>query len=1072
MRLLKRYILLIACLLLAVAVRAQGSARPSFFEVQKSDTTFQVTFRMGSLLTSPRGEGFVDLTADGMVTLAPREGLPALPQESRLVMLPRGSQLTLTEVREEETGSHRVDGWLRPYGGATIKGAAPKAAEMDYKAYGSDLYRAGDPIEVEDLGRMGEKQVFRLTVHPVAYRPADSLILSYSLTATLATKLSTLNSQLSTQKYLIVSRPQFREDLQPFVRWKRQEGYDVVELYADTNKRDIVKAMIAPYFAQDVASWPRYLLLVGDAAQLQSFFGTTYPAGLDGHITDLYYAEFTGDYLPDAIVGRWPVNSAAELAAVVEKTLRYEQGIDLDTNQLKRMLLVAGTESQDPAPTTTNGQVRYVGREAKLVNPALDTLCYYNPASSGQRDAILQDLQQGASLLNYTAHCTVGGWSNPSVSIGAIETLDNPQPLLYVNNCCQSNAFTGTCFGEALLRMPQGGAIGVIGATNSTLWNEDYYWAVGPKYPFSTNPQYDPLRPGAFDRWTGRDAEVQTQGELLMAGNLAVSAFGSPYDQFYWEIYCLFGDPSLRPYIGVPQQAAETVTEALNGATQLSVVGTAGATVTALQVDSLIGVGTLDATGHGTLTLRRALDTLPLIITASGYGLLPQTDTLAVERNILRGVALRDVVVSDSTVTCRVENIGQQRLDSLYVVLGQREEDTLDGGTLIAEQALVVDSLLPQQSVSLTLPVVVTVAGQHGQASLYAQTADTILTALSYALPTPFLRPSYLLLPLMPDGDRVGRLEAQQSYLLESTVEGTCDSMTLTVTALPTADLLIDTSLLSPLSTLHFTTPDTLTHLQLATQLHLGRYSAPSCHYLVAGERMDSFEEGFGSYPWRQGGTQGWVLDSVTRRSGRFSVRSGNIDYRQTSDLLLEVYLPRKDTLTYWLKTSTEAMYDKFQFYVDGDRRGTEAWGESDWTLRSHTIAAGRHTLRWRYVKDESGDDGSDCVWIDDVRLPLALWDSAYGWFGTAEPLVGIDNSPLSTPNSQLTIYPNPTTGTVTVDGSGTLHLYDLYGREVLSTPYSPLTTLHLESLPDGIYLLLLRNAHGITYQRLILQHE
>ena len=35
--------------------------------------------------------------------------------------------------------------------------------------------------------------------------------------------------------FLIVSRPQFREGLQSFVQWKRQEGFDVVELYVDTN---------------------------------------------------------------------------------------------------------------------------------------------------------------------------------------------------------------------------------------------------------------------------------------------------------------------------------------------------------------------------------------------------------------------------------------------------------------------------------------------------------------------------------------------------------------------------------------------------------------------------------------------------------------------------------------------------------------------------------------------------------------------------------------------------------------------------------------------------------------------
>ncbi len=1059
MRLLSRPILLIIGLLFTVVLRAQEQVEPFVFEMPAVQMQVQ----------GP--EGFVAVTADGMVTLAPQEGWPALPQASRLLVLPRGSHVTMTAVKETLMERRGIDGWVQPWGGATVKGVPPDGAAPDHKVYASECYRAGDPLELEEMGVMGDKQVFRLTVHPVAYRPADSLILTYSVSATLTIEVGSRKSEVGgvADRFLIVSRPQFREGLQPFVRWKRQEGYEVVELYADTNRRDSVKALIAPYFAEDAGRWPRYLLLVGDAAQLQAFFGTTYPEGLDGHITDLYYAEHTGDYLPDAMVGRWPVNNTAELTAVVEKTLRYEQGLGLDSNRLKRLLLVAGTENQSPAPTTTNGQVRYVSKEAKLVHPDWDTLCYRNPASSGQRDAILHDLEDGAAVLNYTAHCTVGGWSDPSVSIGAIDTLDNPQPLLYVNNCCRSNAFTGTCFGEALLRMPVGGAIGVIGATNSTLWNEDYYWAVGPKYPFCIDPQYDPQRLGAFDRWTGRDGGVLTQGELLMAGNMAVMAFGSPYDKFYWEIYCLFGDPSLRPYIGVPQPASVATTDIRNGATLLTVSGTAGATVTALQGDSLIGVGRLDAGGRCVLELSRSLDTLPLVLTATGYGLLPAVDTLTVDRNIAVGVALRDVTATDSTVNLRVENIGRQRLDSLYVVLRQRPEDTADAGTLIAVQQTVVDSLLPQQSVNLTLPVVVTAHGRQCQATLSAWEEEaTPLASLFCTLHAPFPRPTYSLLPLQLDSGWVSRIEALHDYLMKGTAAGAFDSLALVVSALPTGDTLICLNYPEvPEYYTLFSTPDTLTHLHLTVEMQWGRQVIRGDHYLVAGERIDSFEEGFESYPWRGGGTQGWVLDSNIRHSGRLSARSGAIDYRQTSDLVLEIYLPRKDTLSYWLKTSTEANYDKFQFYIDNERRGIEAWGESGWTLRKQVVPAGRHTLRWRYVKDEEGEAGSDCVWIDDVRLPLALWDSAYGWFGTAEPL-GIEE--VGGRKSEVRVYPNPTTGQVTVEGMGLLRIYDLYGREVHTTTlHSPLSTLHLEPLPDGIYLLHLNNAYGSSHQRIIL---
>ena len=1068
-----KYIALIACLLLSIGAKAQERGTASFVLNEEADGSYRLAFTLGDVTTRLVDDGYVSIEAAGMANVAPRAGLPALPQMSRLLSLPRGSQVAVGDL---EVSRRTIDnvGIIEPYAGATVKDQPAPSAQLDKEVYAAEAcYTAGAPVEVEDLGVMGDRQLFRITVHPVEYMPVTkglNMLTSISTTLTITSSSLITHHSSPLKHLLIVSRPMFREGLQPFVRWKRQEGYKVTELYVDTNKRDSIKARIAPFFAGEE---PDYLLLVGDAAQIQAFIGTTHPAGMDNHVTDLYYAEHTGDYLPDAVVGRWPVNDTAELGVVVRKTLRYEQGRDLDTARLKRMLLVAGAENQSPAPITTNGQVNYLKREVKTAHPGIDTLCYYNPASSNQRDAILGDLRQGASLLNYTAHCTLAGWSSPSVSFGSIDTLDNPQPLLYVNNCCLSNAFTGTCFGEQLLRKPVGGAIGVIGATNSTLWNEDYYWAVGPKYPFTLEPVFDPDRLGAFDRWIGRVPEVQTQGELMVAGNLSVMAFGSPYDKFYWEIYCLLGDPTLMPYVGVPQSIALQFT---NGAPQdgggsVYLGGTPGVTVTAMQHDTVLGVGVMGADGHLAIELGCSLDTSRLILTASGYGYLPRVDTVAVQPVSGMGVALREVAVSDSAVTCRVENIGTQPLYGLRVVLSQLDADSAVDA-LVAEQQVVVDSLLLHQSHDIALPVQLTTVGQdsYWQAQLFAwDSIEGILCCLTLRQTVDVDYPAATFRLLEPDSSLSHRLLPQHGYRVETNVDGLFDSMDLSITALPTGDTLAIHH--SSLITHHLplTTPDTLTHLHIEASLMRGNHRKDYDYYMIGGHRMDSFEEGFGSYPWQQGGTLPWRIDSTVTRSGRYSARSGAIDYRQTSDLVIEVFLAQPDTLSYWFKTSSEVSHDKFIFYVDGTQRGEAWWGESQWMQRTHSLSAGHHTLRWRYVKDESVDAGSDCVWIDDVRLPLALWDSAYGWFGDTAWL-GIAQE--ATMPLALDIYPNPTTGTVIVKEVGLLRLYDLYGREVYAeTLRSPSSTLHLQFLPDGIYLLQVSAEKGIYNQKLIIQH-
>ena len=74
-----------------------------------------------------------------------------------------------------------------------------------------------------------------------------------------------------------------------------------------------------------------------------------------------------------------------------------------------------------------------------------------------------------------------------------------------------------------------------------------------------------------------------------------------------------------------------------------------------------------------------------------------------------------------------------------------------------------------------------------------------------------------------------------------------------------------------------------------------------------------------------------------------------------------------------------------------------------------------------------------------------------------------------------IRIYPNPTSGTVTIETleAGTLRVLDLYGREVysLTALHSPLSTLYLGFLPDGIYLLQVTDSHGTFNRKLIIQH-
>ena len=1066
----RRYILLVACLLFLTSANTQTPSAATLSLLPEGDSLFRLDFSHPSAPElHPDTLGFSVISWPGLHFGTGRAGLPDLPVATALLRLPKGSTLAVDDIRGKPVvWPHAVppSSPLRPMPRPWPKDSPFPGYDPDKAAYSTDtLFRGGSTVGLENLGVMGDCQLFRITLRPLAYNPASGDLLYHpSITALLrrsGPKTYAPNPP-PPERFLIVSRPHYRETLQPFVQWKRREGYEVIEIYATTHRRDSVKNLMRPLFdgATPLAPAPRYILLVGDVADLQSFIGTSHPSEMDDHLTDLPYSDFTGDNLPDAVLGRWPVNDTGELNVVLRKTLHYEQGLSLDTAALNRVLLVAGHEQTSPAPTTTNGQVNYLKREIKLNHPSIDTICHYNPASADHAADIASTIGQGISLLNYSAHCTVGGWTSPSLSLGSIDTLQPHMPLLYVNNCCKSNDFGGTGFGEQLLRLDDGGAIGVIGATNNTLWNEDYYWAVGPKYPVSLTPDYQDGLDGAFDRWIGRSPTVQTQGELLQAGNLSVTAFGSPYSSFYWQTYCLLGDPTLKPYMDIPQPASATLaTSPRNGQTEMSVIGTPGARVSAVQGETLLGVADLDSVGQATLSLIQPLDTGFLFLTATGQNLLPYLDTLVVNAVIDRGVALRNVQVSDSVLIFSIENIGHQRLDGVEVSLAQYSTDTLVGA-LIVEQDTVVHALLPGATQSLVFPVALAAIGPapFWQAHLLVQ-SDTLLCSLTLRHSLREDNPSLTLRLFNPDGTETRRLLPSRTYTLFAEVDGPYDSLRLHV-----EDISTDSTQLT------FSTPGHLCNLRIAATIYRDRWHHSEQLWLVPGERMESFEEGFASYPWNTHARVPWVIDSSVSHSGRYCLRSGAIGHDQTSDLSIDVFLPHDDTVSFWAKLSTEVQRDIMIFFVDGQRCQPVLWGELDWRRYRHPLSAGHHTLLWRYQKDNSVNHGSDCVWLDDISMPMVYWDVPAGW-QCIDTTVGIND--VHVPESTWEIYPNPASGKVNIRVSETMEVYvtDALGRRVASLSVPSGETCHWDAsrMPAGVYFVSGQGFKGTICTKIII---
>jgi hypothetical protein len=141
----------------------------------------------------------------------------------------------------------------------------------------------------------------------------------------------------------------------------------------------------------------------------------------------------------------------------------------------------------------------------------------------------------------------------------------------------------------------------------------------------------------------------------------------------------------------------------------------------------------------------------------------------------------------------------------------------------------------------------------------------------------------------------------------------------------------------------------------------------------------DSFESGnIMNPPWTTGGAAGWQAVTDTPTDGVYCVRSGNIANSFNSDLALTVSLSSPGYLSFCRKVSSESGYDYLRFYINNELKA-EWSGQRAWQKFEYFLAKGDYTLRWSYVKDGSEAEGSDCCWLDAVKvseimLPADAW--------------------------------------------------------------------------------------------------
>ncbi|MFQ6103177.1 MAG: C25 family cysteine peptidase [Candidatus Glassbacteria bacterium] len=547
-----------------------------------SELVFEVYFQGLSVDdTETKGGMFlrIEIPGEGFTTLI---GSPRLPVFKRFFEAPYGAKLTASII-DREVVEYSLDELGEAARIIPLQEPVPKtygALEdapfiIEESRYRVDRFWPDALIEVEDSGYLRGHRIGLVKLNAVSYNPVRSKI-RFITRATIRVRMSGGNPDLTRQAvgrlysrrfedmlsnvlinypltgpmtlppspvgYLIITHDDFTAGLDEFVSLKEQKGLDVTV----TPLSDISPSTptgIQTYIREAYDTWeipPTFVLLVGDEDFVPCFQGSD-----SNSATDLYYAQMNpDDYLMDLSVGRLTVRNTTHLADVIDKIVYYEENPPLLQEWTHHAVFMASLDNYEISEGTHNYVIE------NYLEPAGITCHKIYARLGGDTQDIFDNLNEGRRIANYSGHGSTTGWYNPAFDQSNVNSLENDGMYPFViSNACLTGDFEQTeCFGETWLIAANKGAIAHWGASSYTYWDED-------------DILEKKLWRCAFEDSVFAIGQMTDQALIELYEHYG----GGGLCQYYFEVYNVFGDPSVELYTVAPDEIRGIVRNSTTG---------------------------------------------------------------------------------------------------------------------------------------------------------------------------------------------------------------------------------------------------------------------------------------------------------------------------------------------------------------------------------------------------------------------------------------------------------------------------------------------------------------------------
>jgi len=728
---------------------------------------------------------------------------------------------------------------------------------------------------------------------------------------------------------------------------------------------------------------------------------------MSGGYSDYFYGYLVGsDSYNELFVGRFSAESVADVETQVQRTIEYERDIDETATWLDYGIGLARNEGSGQGHYGENDYEHMDFIRDSLLNFTYSTVYReYDGNVPGVPNTtatqISQRINGGATIINFCNHGHMTGWSVGGYSSSHVNQLTNVGKLPFIwSVACDNGRFTGgTCFAETWMR-----------ATHST--SGEPTGAIATKMSWISQP-WQPPQTGQDEMVTilveQRDHIKRTMGGVSTNGSMKMIDLHGTSGRSTHDTWILFGDPTLSLRTDNPTPiVVNHMPAAFLGFDEFVVDADAEGAIVSLTINGeILGTGYIE---NGTTTISFPPLNEPGELTIAVFGFNRVTYINSVEiipaagpyviytsRTINDGESGNGngQIDFDETILLGVElkNLGVEPATNLIATLTSTSpfvtitDGTENYGTILPDQLLMIEDAFTFE-VSENVPNATTIAF-----AIEMQSGDDTWTGnfsvVAYA--PSFTVGNYFVSDLT--GNNNGRLDPGETadILIAATNTGQSDAaMALANLLLADAYITVNNSShnfesIAAGQTVHATFNITVSPsapighaVNFDFDITAGAYTASRSFIAKIGLILEDFETGdFSLFNWTSGGNLPWGITNVDPFEGIYSAKSGAISHSQNSQMILQYEVGMADSISFYVKVSSENNYDFLRFFINGVQQAQWS-GTVGWTRVAYPVSAGMKTFEWRYVKDGSVSSGSDCAWVDYIVFPPMILTTGY----------------------------------------------------------------------------------------------